>query len=268
MLWQAKEEVQSEEVSYKSTEFKNQRKHAEQTEKTLSQKILLLQSESGRLDRVNNVSCKQTEENETLRAELEQMKASIRDTEKLLEEGAAERKTLESMAALLKMEAQNSLEELNVTRNAKDETKLMNENLQSELATVKGKINTFLVKEQDLQSKIKYLEKTVEILNQNAASYSVHECPKVAIHENYTIKSLGKRGVSDGHTNAESLVFVGGMKPLCEEVDRFKFSSLRKTMEEKLRGAKMKYRKIKFAIRKNKGSRQDDELKYQNSEKQ
>ncbi|KAK1361034.1 hypothetical protein POM88_045508 [Heracleum sosnowskyi] len=131
-----------------------------------------------------------------------------------------------------------------------------------------GKINTFLVKEQDLQRKNKYLEKTVEILNQNAASFSGHECPKIAIHENYTIKSLGKRGVSDGHTNAESLVFVDGMKPLCEEVDRFKFSSLRKTMEEKLRGAKMKYRKIKFAIRKNKGNRQDDELKYQNSEKQ
>ncbi|KAK1352831.1 Early endosome antigen 1-like [Heracleum sosnowskyi] len=303
MLRQAKEEVQSvkehyeaklvelsrqlelklnhveklqEEVAYKSTEFKNQRKHAEETQKTLSQKLLLLQSEIGRLDRVNNVSCKQTEENETLRAELEQMKASIRDTEKLLEEGAAERKTLESMAALLKMEAQNSLEELNVTRNAKDETKLMTENLQSELATLKvqynelkifstaeesqkekyqkqviqlkgelkkkedalsivekkikdcnggapvsevakarnnihapsphaskelvglkdkiklleGKIklkevalekssNTFLVKEQDLQRKIKDLEKTVEILNQNAASFSGHECPKV-----------------------------------------------------------------------------------------
>ncbi|KAK1355728.1 hypothetical protein POM88_048984 [Heracleum sosnowskyi] len=78
--------------------------------------------------------------------------------------------------------------------------------------------------------------------------------------ENYTIKSLGKRGVSDGHTYSESLVFVDGMKPLYEEIDRFKFSSLRKTMEEKPRGAKMKYRKIKFAMRMRKyqRKRQDD----------
>lgn len=264
------------EVAYKSTEFKNQRKHAEETQRTLSQKILLLQSEIGRLERVNNVSSKQTEENETLRADLEQMKASIRDTELLLEEGVAERNTLESMAALLKIEAQNSMEELNVMRNAKDEAKLKTENLQSELATLEVQYNelklfsaakesqkekyqkqvvqlkaelkkkedalsivekkikdgngrapvpdvakarnnicvpspraskelvdlkekikllegeiklkevalekssdAFLVKEQDLHRKIEILEKTVEILNQNAASFCGHECQKV-----------------------------------------------------------------------------------------
>ncbi|KAL8106779.1 uncharacterized protein LOC141671523 [Apium graveolens] len=264
------------EVDYKSTEFKNHRKHAEETQRTLSQKILLLQSEIGRLDRVNNVSSKQTEENETLRAELEQMKSSIRDTQLLLEEGAAERSTLGSMVALLKVEAQDSLEELNLMRNAKDETKFTTENLQSELATLKvrynelklfstaeesqkekyqkqviqlkgelkkkedalsiaekkikdgngrapvpevakaknnicvpspraskelvdlkekiklleAKINlkevaldkssnTFLVKEQDLQRKIGDLEKTVKILNQNAANFDGQECQKV-----------------------------------------------------------------------------------------
>lgn len=284
------------EADYKSTEFKNQRKHAEETQRTLSQKILLLQSEIGRLDRVNNVSSKQTEENETLRAELEQMKASIRDTQLLLEEGVAERNTLETMAALLKMEAQNSLEELNEMRNAKDEAKLMTENLHSELATLEvqynelklfstaeesqkekyqkqviklkgelkkkedalsivekkikdgngrapvpevakarnniyapsphaskelvdlkekiklleGKIKlkevaldksstTFLVKEQDLQRKIEDLEKTVEILNQNSASYG-YECQKVkedSVNLNAGIREAATFGAQD-----------------------------------------------------------------------
>lgn len=287
------------EADYKSTEFKNQRKHAEETQRTLSQKISLLQSEIGRLDRVNNVSSKQTEENETLRAELEQMKASIRDTQLLLEEGVAERNTLETMAALLKMEAQNSLEELNEMRNAKDEAKLMTENLHSELATLEvqynelklfstaeesqkekyqkqviklkgelkkkedalsivekkikdgngrapvpevakarnniyapsphaskelvdlkekiklleGKIKlkevaldksstTFLVKEQDLQRKIEDLEKTVEILNQNSASYG-YECQKVkedSVNLNAGIREAATFGAQDSTT--------------------------------------------------------------------
>lgn len=152
------------EADYKSTEFKNQRKHAEETQRTLSQKILLLQSEIGRLDRVNNVSSKQTEENETLRAELEQMKASIRDTQLLLEEGVAERNTLETMAALLKMEAQNSLEELNEMRNAKDEAKLMTENLHSELATLEVQYNELkLFSTAEESQKEKYQKQVIKL---------------------------------------------------------------------------------------------------------
>ncbi|XP_074356807.1 putative F-box protein At3g51171 [Apium graveolens] len=49
--------------------------------------------------------------------------------------------------------------------------------------------------------------------------------------ENYTIKSLGKQGVSDGHTYSESLVFINGMKPFYEEEDRFQFFFL--TTEQK-----------------------------------
>ncbi|WOG81231.1 hypothetical protein DCAR_0100376 [Daucus carota subsp. sativus] len=129
------------EVEYKSVEFKNQRKHAEETQRTLSQEIQSLQSEIIRLERVDDVSSKQTEENETLRAELEQMKAAVKDTELLLEKEATERKDLESMAALLKMEAQSLLKDLNIMRSVKDEAKSMSENLQSELEALKTQYN-------------------------------------------------------------------------------------------------------------------------------
>lgn len=51
--------------------------------------------------------------------------------------------------------------------------------------------------------------------------------------ENYTIKSLGKRGdlctdISYGHTYSESLVFINGMKPFYEKEDRFQFFILKK----------------------------------------
>lgn len=38
---------------------------------------------------------------------------------------------------------------------------------------------TFLVKEEDLQKKIEDLEKSLEIFNQNAASFCGYECQKV-----------------------------------------------------------------------------------------
>ncbi|KAL8101930.1 uncharacterized protein LOC141683710 [Apium graveolens] len=130
------EKLQSE-VEYKSVEFKNQRKHAEETRKTLSQEIQSLQSEIGRLERLKSFSSKQTEENKILRAELEQMKAAVEDTELLLEKAATERNDLESMAALLKMEGQTLLKDLNKMRSVKDEAKSMTENLRSELGTLR-----------------------------------------------------------------------------------------------------------------------------------
>ncbi|KAK1353333.1 Keratin, type I cytoskeletal 18 [Heracleum sosnowskyi] len=212
------EKLQSE-VEHKSVEFKNQRKHAEESRRTLSQEIQSLQSEIGRLERLNNFSTKQAEESKILRAELEQMKASVEDTELLLEKAATERNDLESMAALLKVEGQSLLKDLNIMRSVKDEAKSMTKNLRSELETLKKQYDelkhfsavesqkekyqkqekirllegqlklkeaalemsskTFLEKEKDLQRKIEDLEKSLEILNQNAASLCGYECQKL-----------------------------------------------------------------------------------------
>lgn len=65
------------------------------------------------------------------------MKALVEDTELLLEKAATERNDLECMAALLKMETQGLLKDLNIMRSVKDEAKSMTENLQSELETLK-----------------------------------------------------------------------------------------------------------------------------------
>lgn len=140
------EQMQSEIVS-KSIEIENWRKHAQETHRNLSEEILFLRSEIERLTAENDVLSEQAEQIKTLRSQLER-------TELL----AHERKELEEMVMSLKMEAENSLKEMNIMRSLKDEAESLSVNLQLELETVKAQyneLNSFL--SEDLLEKEKLI---------------------------------------------------------------------------------------------------------------
>lgn len=134
------EQMQSE-IEYKSIEIENQRKQAVENDRLLSQEILMLRSEIGRLTTDNNVISELEKQKETFRAELEQMKASIKETEMLVERGITERDELKNIRTLLKMEAEKSLTELHTMRRLKDEAESIAGNLQSEVETLKTRYN-------------------------------------------------------------------------------------------------------------------------------
>nr|KYP67270.1 hypothetical protein KK1_013594 [Cajanus cajan] len=80
----------------------------------------------------------ESKEKEVLRTELEVMKKSIEESETLLHKGTVERNELVDTIALLKKEAEKTLDELNRMRHLKDEKETEVRVLQSELEAIRS----------------------------------------------------------------------------------------------------------------------------------
>ncbi|KAK9277120.1 hypothetical protein L1049_006659 [Liquidambar formosana] len=129
------------EIENKSKQLKLQKKHDEEMCWVHSQEIRMLQAEIGTLVTENKGLSEQAAQREDLRAELEQMKTSSRETELLLQRENMQRNELKSTIALARKEAEKSLEELNIMRSLKDEKETIIGNLQSELETLGSQYN-------------------------------------------------------------------------------------------------------------------------------
>ncbi|KAI5383759.1 intracellular protein transport protein USO1 [Lathyrus oleraceus] len=119
------------EIDDKSMQLENQKKHDEQN-------LKLLKSENEKL--TVEISClsEQVKQKEVSSSDLELMKKSLEDYETLLNIQKEERNELVSTIALLKKEAEQSLDELNRTRQFKDEEEKVGKLLHSELEALKA----------------------------------------------------------------------------------------------------------------------------------
>ncbi|KAG5070205.1 hypothetical protein AAZX31_01G203400 [Glycine max] len=126
------------EIEDKSKQLQNQKKHEERVIRDFSNEIVLLKSENGKLN--EDISClhDQVEGKEILRTDLEAMKKSIEESEALVQKGTVERNELVGTIALLKKEAEQSLNELNRMRHLKDKKEKEIRVLQSELEAVRA----------------------------------------------------------------------------------------------------------------------------------
>ncbi|CAK9164972.1 unnamed protein product [Ilex paraguariensis] len=130
------EQMQSK-VDDKSKQLEHTKNHDEETHRSLSQEIRMLRAEMVKLTKENNILSDQAEEKETLRAELEQMKASIMEAEMLSESQNTEKIKLQNTITLMKKEMENLLEELNVMRCLNEEKEFVVGNLQLEVESFK-----------------------------------------------------------------------------------------------------------------------------------
>jgi hypothetical protein len=125
------------EIDDKSMQLENQKKHEEQAGKGFSEEIQLLKSENEKL--TVEISClsEQVKQKEILSSDLELMKKSLEEYEILLNTRKEERNELVSTIALLKKEAERSLDELNRMMHLKDEEEKVSRLLHSELEALK-----------------------------------------------------------------------------------------------------------------------------------
>lgn len=129
------------EIDDKSKQLANQKQHTEEFSRASSEEIRMLKAEMKRLKADNICLSEQAEQKENLRDELEQMKTSIKESEMLVQRGNVDRTELVSTIALLKKEAEKSLDELNRTKHLKDEKEATVGLLQSELEMLKAQCN-------------------------------------------------------------------------------------------------------------------------------
>ncbi|PON86432.1 EEIG1/EHBP1 N-terminal domain containing protein [Trema orientale] len=130
-------EKMSLETDSKTKQLEHQKKHEAEIRETFCQEISQLKAEIERLKTKTSSVSEQAEQNKGLAGELEKMKISAKEHEKLVEKGNAERDELVNTIALMKKEAGESLEELNRIKNLKDEKEAIVELLQSELEKLK-----------------------------------------------------------------------------------------------------------------------------------
>ncbi|XP_015896229.3 uncharacterized protein LOC107429960 [Ziziphus jujuba] len=130
-------EQMSLEIANKSEQLEHQMKQKEEITGALSQEILQLKAEIERITAKNNCISELSKQNKNLTAQLEDMESNVKKTEMLLQKGDMERNELVSTIALVKKEAEKSLEELNRLRHLKDEKEAKIELLQSELEKLK-----------------------------------------------------------------------------------------------------------------------------------
>lgn len=130
-------EQMSMEIIDKSKQLELIKKQKEEISGAFSQEILRLKAETERITTENNCISELVEQNKNLSAELEGTKISVGKTEMLIQRGNVERNELVSTIALVKKEAEKSLEELNKLRNLKDEKEAVIEHLQAELKELK-----------------------------------------------------------------------------------------------------------------------------------
>ncbi|XP_042952492.1 myosin-J heavy chain-like [Carya illinoinensis] len=126
------------EIDNESKQLEYQKQHGEEVSRAFSEEIGMLKTEIRRLIAENICLSEQTEQQEISRAEFEHMKASIKESEMLVQRANVERNELVSTIALLKKEAKKSLEELSRIRHLKDEKEATVGFLQSEMETLKA----------------------------------------------------------------------------------------------------------------------------------
>ncbi|KAL5174234.1 hypothetical protein HKD37_08G020730 [Glycine soja] len=129
------------EIDDKSKQLENQKTHEEQVSRDFSEEILLLKAENERLKVEISCLSQQVEQKEMLRNDLELMKKSLEESEARLQTQTVERNELVSEIALLKKEAERSLDELNRMKNLKDEKEMAGRVLQSELEALRAQYN-------------------------------------------------------------------------------------------------------------------------------
>ncbi|PIN27210.1 hypothetical protein CDL12_00003 [Handroanthus impetiginosus] len=95
-----------------TNEMEQQKKHAEETQKALSDKILILRDELETHIAKNKILSEEMASKETLKHELKQMRLSIKEMELLVEQGNDERVELESRLVMVENEAEGTHEEL------------------------------------------------------------------------------------------------------------------------------------------------------------
>lgn len=210
------------EIENKSKQLEHQQKQEEEVKGHFSQVILHLQSEIDRLKTENNSLSEQAEENKNLRADLEQMKKSIEETEMLIQSGDAERIELVSTIAMLKEEAEKSLEKLNRMRELKEEKEAIVGLLQSELEELKAQCN-------DLKHSISEDEVEKEKLRKQVFQLKADLRKKEDAFTTIEKKlkdSNGRALVSDGikstHRNNKSLPVPKGSKEVAGLRERIK----------------------------------------------
>ncbi|GMY30278.1 COP1-interactive protein 1 [Fagus crenata] len=126
------------EIDNKSKELEYQKQHVEELRRAFSEETEMLKAEIKRLTADNICLSEQTEQQENLQAELEQMKISVNESELLLQGGNTQRIEMVNTIALMKKEAEKSLEDLNGIRHLKDEKEATIGLLQSEMEALKA----------------------------------------------------------------------------------------------------------------------------------
>lgn len=126
------------ETENKSKQIENQEKHEQEFHGVLSQEIFTLAAEIERLTKENGLLSELAEQNESLRAEFQQMKMSAKKTEMLVQRGITERSELEKTIASRSKEAEKLLEELNRTKFLKDEQETLVGKLHAELIKLRA----------------------------------------------------------------------------------------------------------------------------------
>ncbi|GAB2301654.1 hypothetical protein Dimus_035686 [Dionaea muscipula] len=116
----------------KSMELEHQKKHEHEARQRFSVELAVLRDEITRLKADNCSLSKQAEQTVEFKSELEQ-KSLFREREHLMETGNMERENLEGAVALVKEEAEKSLDELNVVRHLKAEKEMAVKIIQDEV---------------------------------------------------------------------------------------------------------------------------------------
>jgi chromosome segregation ATPase len=128
------------EIDNKSMQLEYQKQHGEEVSRAFSEEIEMLKAEIKRLT-AENTCLSEQQEQENLRAELEQMKTSINQSEILVQRRNVDRNELLNTIALLKKEAEKSHEELSRMRLLKDEREATVGLVQSEMEMLKAQCN-------------------------------------------------------------------------------------------------------------------------------
>lgn len=129
------------EIDDKSKQLEHQKQHEEELVGSFSQEILGLKRELEKFTIENSMLSEQAEQKEHMRVELEQFKASIKDTEDLVQKGNTERNELVGMLALMKKEAVKLMEELNRMKSLQDEKETAMSLLETEVEKLKAQCN-------------------------------------------------------------------------------------------------------------------------------
>ncbi|KAG9148576.1 hypothetical protein Leryth_018290 [Lithospermum erythrorhizon] len=137
------DEMQTE-LTDKSMKLENQEKLAETTHRLLSEDILMLKDDIDTLSQQNKFLSEQADKKEMITVEFEGMQKSIIEMEMLIEQGNKERVELENKAAIMKKEAEHSLEEINKMR-------LLNDEKESMIATLEVQVDTLEAKCDELR---------------------------------------------------------------------------------------------------------------------
>ncbi|CAJ1937465.1 unnamed protein product [Sphenostylis stenocarpa] len=136
-MMEAQKQQMLSEIEDKSKQLENQKKHDEQVSRNFFEEIQMLKAENERLKVEISCLSEQVEQKDILRNDLELLKKSLEESEARLHSRTVERNELVSEIALLKKEAERSLDELNRMKHLNDEKETESRVLQSELETLR-----------------------------------------------------------------------------------------------------------------------------------